>query len=54
MRHPDDLPEDFFAEDHYPTCPVQDDESAVCDCDEETRRIRDDFKAARYELDRGN
>ena len=53
--NPDELPAEFFAdESHYPTCPVQEDSNAVCDCDEETNKIRADLKAARYELERGN
>jgi hypothetical protein len=42
------------ADDHYPTCPVfaPEAEDSVCDCDEETQKIRADFAEARYDLGR--
>lgn len=48
-------PDDFeVSEDHYPTCPFVLDASEECNCEDETRKIREDFKMARYDLERGN
>ena len=47
-------------DEHYPSCPILADEdpnsdvTPVCNCDEETAKIRADFKEARYQLERGN
>lgn len=56
MNEPDfdrHIPDGDF-DDHYPTCPVQapEAEDSVCNCDEETARIRADFAEARYEMER--
>ena len=39
---------------HYPNCPHITEAGECAWCDDETIHIRQDFAAARYELERGN
>lgn len=43
------------SDDHFPECPhISEDGKDCAWCAEEERHIREDFKAARYELEKGD